>query len=222
MNRIGLICKALESVYGRPECTGSSEPLDELVRTILSQNTTDLGSGEAFRRLKERFPGWEDVRNAESADLEDSISVGGLARTKAACIKALIGELYKAHNEVSLSFMSNMTDGEAFDYLMKFRGVGPKTAACVLMFALCRPVFPVDTHVHRIAKRLGLVEQSADAEKAQGLLGRIVPEDCVYSLHVNLVKHGKRVCRAGNPKCGLCVLVRECPSADSEGVGSGT
>lgn len=203
-------CELLESVYGRPECNPAYGPLDELVLTILSQSTSAVNYTRAFESLRSRFSSWQAVRDEDVFAVENAIRSGGLARVKAARIKRLLDDVYDRIGSLSLDLLADMPDGEARSYLMEFEGVGIKTASCVLMFSLNRPVFPVDTHVHRISQRLGLIDRRVSAEQAHLLLQEMIPDFMVYSLHVNLVTHGRRVCKAIRPMCDACVLLESC------------
>ncbi|MHB0913271.1 MAG: endonuclease III domain-containing protein [Armatimonadota bacterium] len=207
---IARICALLEGEYGRPECVPEHGPLDESVLTILSQHTNAANYRRAFANLKERFSSWEEARLAPVSGVEEAIRPGGLAAIKAARIQRLLSDLLAERGELSLDFLGEMSDEDARSYLMSFDGVGIKTASCVLMFSLARPVFPVDTHVHRITRKLGLIGK-VSAEEAHHLLQEMIPDESVYSLHVNLVTHGRRVCRAGKPACDVCCLLEVCP-----------
>jgi len=209
MNKIIRICDALDECYGRREWTHRKPVLDELILTILSQNTNAKNYNEAFRRLSERFPVWEDVIRAPDEDVADAIRVGGLANIKAPRIKYIFEEIYKCQGNLDLDWIADEPDGEGIEYLLGFEGIGRKTAACVLMFALGRPVLPVDTHVHRVSERLGLIGK-VSADRAHDLLQKIVPPDQIYSFHINMVAHGRQVCCARNPACYRCVLREEC------------
>lgn len=210
MTSISQICTLLENAYGRPECNPEYGPLDELILTILSQTTSATNYMRAFSNLRARFKTLDEVRNADAGELEDAIRVGGLAHTKAARIKKLLDDIFAKQGKLDLDLLSDLPDEEARSYLMQFHGVGIKTASCVLMFALGRPVFPVDTHIHRISQRLDLIDSSVSAESAHHLLQAMIPDDSVYSLHVNLVTHGRRVCKARNPSCDICPLLELC------------
>ena len=209
MNKITRVCEALNRCYGRQEWTGREPVLDQLVLTILTQNTTAKNSDQAFACLRERFPVWKDVMLARWEDIADAIKVGGLANRKAPRIKKILEEIYERQGNLDLEWIADTPDEEAMDYLMAFDGVGRKTAACVLMFALCRPVMPVDTHVHRVATRLGLIDK-VSADKAHDLLQKQTPPERIYSLHVGLVLHGRQVCHAIRPECNRCILDKEC------------
>jgi endonuclease-3 len=210
MEIIARIGALLEAEYGRPEFNPDLKPLDEFVLTILSQNTSAANYRRAFASLRERFPSWDEVRQADVIDIEDAIRCGGLAKIKAGRIKASLDEIHSRHGKLDLDFLNEMSNEDARAFLMQFNGVGVKTASCVLMFSMGRPVFPVDTHVHRIAKRLGLIEPNVSAEEAHRLLQAMIPDEMVYSMHVNLVTHGRRMCKARNPACDVCPLLEMC------------
>lgn len=203
------MCELLEREYGRAQWTRRGRLLDELILTILSQNTTAKNCSEAFRVLSERFMTWDEVRSAGIEDIADAIRVGGLANRKAPRIKEILEQIYRRQGNLDIEWIADLPEQEAISYLLAFDGVGRKTAACVLMFGLGRPVMPVDTHVHRVATRLGLIGgMSVDA--AHDALAKLVPPDAVYSCHVNMVTHGRRVCRPRNPRCPGCILKEEC------------
>ena len=210
MDRIAEICALLDGEYGRPDAKPRYGPLDEFVLTILSQNTSAVNYTRAFENLRARFDDWEAVRTASETDIEDAIRPGGLARVKAPRIRQALNDILQRTGNLSLDFLADMPDEEARGYLMEFDGVGIKTASCVLMFSLGRPVLPVDTHVHRLAKRLGLIGARVSAEAAHHVLQAMAPDDLVYGFHVNLVTHGRRVCKAGHPACDACVLLPIC------------
>ncbi|HEX2924470.1 MAG TPA: endonuclease III [Chloroflexota bacterium] len=208
--RIDEIGRLLESEYGRPAPRRKLRPLDELILTILSQHTTDANSGRAFERLKSAFPSWEEARDAEPDEIAEAIRCGGLARIKAVRIKQLLQHLDAELGRLDLDFLCDMEMEEARRYLLGLEGVGPKTAACVLLFSCNLPAFPVDTHVHRVSRRLGLIPPTASAEDAHQILQKAVPVGEVYSFHVNLITHGRRVCKAQRPLCDQCVLAPHC------------
>jgi endonuclease-3 len=180
--------------------------LDELVATVLSQHTSDVNSGRAFATLKCRFPSWREVLEAPTEEVADAIRSGGIADQKAVRIQRILAEIERREGRIDLSRLEALDDGEVEAYLTNLPGVGPKTAACVLLFSMGRAAFPVDTHVHRVTARLGWVPPSASAERAHQLLSRRVPADVRYDLHLALVDHGRAVCRAQRPRCGCCVL----------------
>ena len=205
-NKVSKIITLLEREYGTPEFDSFDDPLDELIVTLLSQNTTWKNCRRAFDNLKRRFKTWDRVRKAKKEEITDAIKCGGLGKVKGGRIKSLLDFLYRRRKSLSLNFLKRMGTGEALEFLSGLKGVGPKTGACVLLFSLKRPVLPVDTHILRVSKRLGLIYSQANLVKAHELLGRIVPENRVLSFHINLIQHGRRICRPRNPKCDECVL----------------
>jgi len=209
----GEIVEGLSALYGRPVWRPHGDAMTELVLTILSQNTSDANSGRAFMRLLSRFPTWEALMAADPGEIEREIQVGGLAATKAPRIKAILEEVWQRQGSFGLSFLGGMPLGEAKAWLRSLPGVGPKTAACVLMFALGRPALPVDTHVGRVARRLGLVPAKTGAAEAHDLLEAMLAPEEVYPFHVSLIKHGRRLCRAQRPLCADCPLRDRCLTA---------
>jgi endonuclease-3 len=209
----GEIVEALSGLYGEPVWRPHGDGMTELVLTILSQNTSDANSGRAFMRLVSRFSTWEALMAADPGEIEVEIQVGGLATTKAPRIKAILEEVWQRQGSFDLSFLGEMPLAEAKAWLRSLPGVGPKTAACVLMFALGRPALPVDTHVGRIARRLGLVPAKTSAAEAHDLLEAMLAPEEVYPFHVSLINHGRRLCRAQRPLCADCPLSERCPTA---------
>jgi endonuclease-3 len=207
------IIDLLRQEYGELRWRPRSDPMSELVGTILSQNTSDTNSGRAFARLRERFPTWESLLGADPTAIAEAIRVGGLARMKAPRIRAVVGEVWARRGSFDLAFLAEISLEEAKAWLRSLPGVGPKTAACVLLFALGRPALPVDTHVYRVAKRLGLVPARVGTAEAHGLLEGMLAPDEVYPFHMSLIKHGRRICKAQRPLCPQCVLAHGCPSA---------
>jgi endonuclease III len=203
----------LRELYGRPEQRPHHRPVEELVRTILSQNTSDTNRDAAYGRLRERFPTWEEVRDAPLEDVEEAIRPGGLAYTKAPRIQAALREL---GDGVNLDWLRDAPRDEALSYLTSLPGVGRKTAACVLIFSFGRPEIPVDTHVERVGKRLGLISPNASFDSAHDELRDVIPPEDAYELHINLIRHGRAICRP-RPRCNECALRRMCP-AYREGV----
>ena len=185
----------------------------ELVLTILSQNTSDINSGRAFARLLRRFPSWEALLAADPQDIEAEIQVGGLARIKAPRIVAILAEVWRRRRSFDLSFLATLPLDEAKAWLRSLPGVGPKTAACVLMFSLGRPALPVDTHVYRVSQRLGLVPAKASPAQAHDILEAMLAPQEVYPFHIALIKHGRHLCRAQRPLCPQCPLRDRCPTA---------
>lgn len=209
---IAAVIEGLEQTYGRPAWHRRYDALDELIYTVLSQNTADVNSQRAFTRLKERFPRWEDVLIADDVEIAEAIRWGGLAQIKAPRIRRILRTILDDGGPLGLSFLATLPLDEAKKWLRKLPGVGPKTAACVLLFAFGRPVLPVDTHVYRVAKRLGLIDAQVNVERSHDLLEGLVPQDEFYAFHVNMVRHGREVCHAQRPRCNTCVLRQVCPS----------
>jgi endonuclease III len=209
------VMAALDDAFGRPQWSPRYPPVDELIYTVLSQNTADVNTDRSFASLRERFPTWDEVRDADPGDIAEAIARGGLSRVKAPRMKAILAALSERTGRPDLSDLDEMGDEAALAYLRSLPGVGPKTAACVLLFSLGRPAMPVDTHVHRVARRLGLIDRRVTAEQAHALLGSLAGPDPldVYALHVDLVRHGRRVCHARRPECDRCPLAAFCPSA---------
>jgi endonuclease-3 len=211
--RIRAILRRLEKRFGELTPPRAEDPLDELVLTVLSQHTSDLNAGRAFSDLRAAFPTWDQVADAPSARVADAIRSGGLANTKAPRIQAILLEVDRREGSFDLSRLRMLPDAEARAYLTSLPGIGPKTAAVVLSFALGRDTIPVDTHVHRTARRLGLVPPKASAERADRLLHDAVPDGLRTPLHVGLIRLGREICKAPTPRCRICPLKDLCPSA---------
>lgn len=201
---------ALTQCYGGLEWSPSKDPLSELVCTILSQHTSDTNRDRAFDSMKRRFPTWEEVRDAPTTGLADAIRSGGLADMKAPRIQALLGRISDERGELNLDFLHDVPPEEAKVWLSRFNGVGPKTAACVLMFACGMPVLPVDTHVFRVSRRLGLIGERTSAEKAHTVLEEMLEPEERYPFHIHMITHGRQVCKAQRPLCELCVVREWC------------
>lgn len=208
---IAEVVKRLENYYGqrRPH-RRRDQPLDVLIRTILSQNTSDVNSHAAFRRLKQRFSTWEEVKDAPTRSIEAAIRCAGLSRIKAPRIKGILQEIENRRGSLSLAFLARWPEGRAYEYLLSLNGIGPKTVSCVLLFAFGKKVLPVDTHIHRVSQRLGLIGAKVNAEKAHRVLGEIVPEEKVYAFHILLIEQGRTLCLARRPKCPECPLLDIC------------
>jgi endonuclease-3 len=211
-SRVRRVADALLRAYGRPDLPRSEPPLDALIRTVLSQHTSDVNCDRAFASLRRHFRTWESVERAPVRDIAAAIRSAGLSQTKAPRIRGILREIRARHGRLTLVSLRRMDDAAATEALRTLSGVGPKTAACVLLFSLGRDVFPVDTHVHRICRRLGFVPDSASAERAQALMAPRIPPGRALEFHINLIRHGRRVCRAQRPNCGDCVLADSCPS----------
>ena len=196
----------LLDAYGEPTWRPHMDAVSELVSTILSQNTNDVNRDVAFDRLRSQLPTWQDVRDAEVDAVIEAIHPAGLANQKGPRIQEALRLITRERGELDLDFLADWPVDEAKDWLCSIKGVGPKTAAIVLLFALGRPAFPVDTHVHRVTKRLGLIGPKVSREKAHVELEQIVPEDNYYPFHLNLIRHGRRVCSSRNPECPECSL----------------
>ena len=208
--RVRAIRDRLRELYGRPVWRPHGHPIAELVRTILSQNTNDRNRDVAYERLRARLPTWVEVRDAPVEVVADAIKPGGLSQTKAPRIQQVLRELPEADGEPTLDWLADVDRDEALAFLVGLPGVGRKTAACVMIFALGRPEIPVDTHVYRVGGRLGLFEQRASFETAHDEMLAITDPADAYELHVNLITHGRRICRP-KPRCELCALRRMCP-----------
>ena len=205
--------------YGEPRNEPDYDPLGGLIGTILSQHTSDINSERAYRQLVETFPTWETVRDAPTYEVARAIRSGGLANTKAPRIQDVLHTLSEQkeaenyHGSVSAYLSAKLADlapEEGWRYLRTLPGVGPKTAACVMMFNLDEPVMPVDTHVHRVSQRLGLIGPKVSADQAHEIFAEMVPPEWVYPLHVNLIRHGRKICHAQKPECNICPLYNEC------------
>ena len=210
--RARAVFERLAEQRGVPDWTGCrGDPLAELVATILSQHTSDLNSERAFAALVARFPTWQEVLDADPSALADAIRSGGLAEVKARRIQAVLAAIQADRGELDLEFLRAAPTDEARRYLEELPGVGPKTAACVLVFALEQPAVPVDTHVYRVARRLGLIPVSMGADGAHAALDQQVPPRLRYAFHVLLIQHGREICRAQRPLCERCPLLDVCP-----------
>jgi endonuclease-3 len=201
----------LLEAYGPPKRDWEKLPaVDELVLTILSQNTSDLNSGRAFDRLRARFGTMEAVRDGALADVMEAIRPAGLANQKGPRIQTVLRAITAERGSLDLKFLKKLTPEEARTWLTRFNGIGPKTASIVLLFALNLPAFPVDTHVHRVTGRLGLRPEKMSADECHTHFEALFPPETYYPAHLNLIFHGRRVCHARNPECGACVLRRQC------------
>ncbi|HLW01303.1 MAG TPA: endonuclease III [Ktedonobacterales bacterium] len=210
----------LVQAYGKPDWCPDGDALGGLLGTILSQHTSDVNSGRAYAQLVATFPTWEAVRDAPVEQVAQAIRVGGLANLKAQRIQEVLRVLTSRLNGVraptaadeplSLDFLVDWPLAEARSYLRSLPGVGPKTAACVLLFSLGMAAFPVDTHVQRVSKRLGLIGTKVSADQAHAVFESVLPGEWAFPLHVNLIRHGRRVCHAQRPACERCPLRLEC------------
>lgn len=213
------VYKLLIDTYGEPKNEPDYDPLGGLVGTILSQHTSDINSDRAYQQLRATFPTWEEVRDAPTHEVAGAIRSGGLANIKAPRIKNTLLTLTewqqsqggsKSLSDFLYDELTRRSPEEARQYLRSIPGVGPKTAACVLMFDMDLPVMPIDTHVHRVSKRLGVIGPTVNADQAHDVFARITPPDWIYTLHVNLIRHGRQICHAQRPACEKCTLFSEC------------
>ncbi len=209
------VLRLLRKEYGPREWQSGRDPLSTLIATVLSQNTSDVNSHRAFDALVNRLGTWESVAGAEVSQIADAIKAGGLANIKAERIKLILRRIHDEQRSLDLSFLNDLSLPEAKAWLQRLPGVGPKTAGCVLLFSLGRPAMPVDTHVHRVAKRLGIIGAGVSAEQAHEILESLVRTADVYEIHILMVEHGRRTCKAQRPRCTACVLRGLCPSAGS-------
>ena len=204
------VAEALQSLYGVPQWRKHTPPMDELVSCILSQNTSDTNRDRGFDALKARYPDWQAVVDAPKEELIDTICMAGLANTKGPRIQQVLQMIYAECGDYTIDFLGNLPVDEAKAWLTALPGVGPKTAAIVLCFAFNRPAFPVDTHIHRVSKRIGFLPDNVSAERAHPVMEAIVPPEAYYTFHINLIQHGRRICQARNPKCEQCPLTPHC------------
>jgi endonuclease-3 len=196
--------------YGEPVWRNTLPPVDELVSTILSQNTNDVNRDRAFEALRARFPSWEAVRDAPARQVVAAIRPAGLANQKGPRIQEALRAITRERGSLDLSFLADLPPAEARRWLTRFNGVGPKTAAIVLLFSLGRPAFPVDTHVYRVTGRLGLRPPKMSVEQAHPYFEDLLPPETYYAAHLNIIRHGREVCHAQRPDCPACFLKREC------------
>lgn len=207
----------LDETYGPRQLTPDGDPVSTLVSTILSQNTSDTNTERAYASLRRRFPGWNDVVEARTNDVIDAIRSGGLANRKAPRIQEALEEIRDRYGAYSLESLAFLSLDDARDALLSIDGVGPKTAACVLLFAMGRPALPVDTHVFRVARRLGLIAESTSPVRAHATLEAMMAGDAdrTYRFHVEMIAHGRTICTARRPKCSICPLRSHCAYAAS-------
>jgi endonuclease-3 len=209
---MGQVLALLTAAYGDRTWEKRLEPVDELVQTILSQNTSDINSRRAFRSLKEWFPSWSSAAGAAKQDMADAIRAGGLADVKADYIKNALQAISKLSPGFSLDFLADMEVRQAREWLVRLPGVGMKTASCVLLFSLGMPAFPVDTHVYRVGKRLRFIGEKMNADAAHLEMERLTRPRDIYRCHVLIIEHGRKTCKAQRPRCGECCLSKLCPS----------
>ncbi len=208
--KISKVTPFLEKEYGIPQRERQREPLDILIETILSQNTNDQNRDKAYRSLRARFPRWEDVLEANTRSIVSAIRPGGLAEQKARRIREILHWVKKRERRMSLAFLKQMDDEEIKNTIGALKGIGPKTLHCLLLFGLGREAFPVDTHILRVGKRLGFFPERMNAEKAHSWIVPFLPKRKSLSLHLNLIRFGRSVCKARRPRCDICFLRKEC------------
>ena len=208
--KANLLHQRLMDLYGYPEWRDPLPPMDELVCTILSQNTNDVNRDRGFNQLLARFDSWEEVRNADVDEIIDAIRVAGLANQKGKRIKQVLNQIYDERGDLDLTFLKEIPREEALEWLIKFKGVGPKTAAIVLQFSLDIPAFPVDTHVNRVTGRLGIRPEKMSVEKAHAYMESLLPPETYYPAHLNIIRFGRQICHARKPACDQCPLTDIC------------
>jgi endonuclease-3 len=196
--------------YGEPSWRNPLPILDELISTILSQNTNDLNRDRAFRQLKRRFGTWERVRDADVDEVIEAIRSAGLANQKGPRIQNILREITAERGSLDLDFLNDLSENEAWDWLVKFNGVGPKTASIVLLFSLGKAAFPVDTHIQRVTGRIGLRPVKMNNEKAHQYLAELFPPETYEAVHLNIIRLGREVCHPNRPACEICVLQSLC------------
>lgn len=202
--------KKLIEAFGEPTWRNPLPPVDELVSTILSQNTNDINRDRAFDSLRAKFPTWEQVRDADTEEVIEAVRVAGLANQKGPRIQQVLRDITGERGSLDLSFLEDMPVETAREWLTRFKGVGPKTAAIVLCFSLNRPAFPVDTHVYRVTGRIGLRPEKISVEKAHPYLEGVFPPETYYAAHLNIIRLGREVCAARKPKCPDCPVRELC------------
>lgn len=218
INQLALqIHKTLLEAFGEPIWRNPLPAIDELVSTILSQNTNDVNRDRAFDALRMKFPAWESVRDAKEKDVIEAIKPAGLANQKGPRIQQVLKEITKERGSLDLSFLKELSVEDARSWLTKFNGVGPKTAAIVLCFSLGMPAFPVDTHVYRVTGRIGLRPEKMTVEQAHPHLESVFPPETYYAAHLNIIRLGREVCNARKPLCPKCPVRELCGYKDKTG-----
>jgi endonuclease III len=212
------VYRRLIEYYGQPTWHDPKPAVDELVSTILSQNTNDANRDLAYRSLRQKFPTWEAVRKARPADVVAAIQKAGLSNQKGPRIQNVLNDIVAERGSLDLDFLKDMPVEEARAWLMKFKGVGPKTAAIVLLFAMGRPAFPVDTHIYRVTGRIGLLSEKMTVEQAHIHLEKLFPAETYYAAHLNLIRLGREICTARKPLCLRCPLRTICNFAKDKGL----
>lgn len=206
----------LVQLFGERPQKRHLDPIAQLVSTILSQNTNDVLRDKAFHALRQRFSTWEQVRDAPVEEVIEAIRIAGLSEQKAPRIQQALRHISAERGELNLDFLRQMDVSEAKRWLTAMNGIGPKTAAIILLFSLRMPAFPVDTHIHRVSKRLGLIPVNTSREKAHELLEALLPQEAYYTFHLNVIRHGREVCQARRPRCEQCALRDLCDYYQSQ------
>jgi endonuclease-3 len=204
------IHERLLKFYGEPIWRNPLPAIDELVSTILSQNTNDINRDRGFNALRARFSTWEQVRDAPAGEVVDAIRPAGLANQKGPRIQQVLRSITEERGSLDLSFLGDLPPEESRAWLMRFNGVGPKTAAIVLCFSLGKPAFPVDTHIYRVTGRLGLRPERMTVEQAHPHLEALFPPATYYAAHLNLIRLGREICQARRPRCEICPIIKLC------------
>jgi endonuclease-3 len=203
--------------FGNPTWRNPLPPLDELVSTILSQNTNDTNRDRAYNALRARFPDWEAVRDAPESEVIEAIRPAGLANQKGPRIQAVLRQITAEVGRLDIGFLKDLPPDQAQEWMLRFNGVGPKTAAIVLLFSLDKPAFPVDTHIYRVSGRIGLRPSKMSVEAAHQHLAALLPPDTYYAAHLNLIRLGREICQARQPRCPQCPLQKLCDYYASPG-----
>lgn len=210
MSKIEVVMNLLNQKYGTPVRESRGDGIESLIRVILSQNTNDRNSKRAFNKLWKKYGSPYDILDAEQDELADVISVSGLHNIKAERIKKCLNRIKENRGKLSLDFLEEMDLEEAREWLTQLPGIGLKSAAVLLNFQFKKPAFPVDTHVFRVSKRLGLIPEKTTRDKAHSLMEELVPDGKMYEVHINLIRHGREVCKAPKPVCSNCFLTEIC------------
>ncbi len=213
---ITLVLERLNDIYGPIVWRPRMVALDELIFTVLTQHTSDLNAERAYDSLRKLLPTWGEVIEADTITVADAIRRGGLANQKSVRIQKILVEILKRLGHFELEFLANLPLEETRSWFTSLPGVGPKTAAVVMAFSLKMPAFPVDTHIHRVSKRLGLIDQKITADKAHPIMESLIPENDRYDMHVLLITHGRQICKARVPQCEACPLSKECPASTTK------
>ena len=208
-----LVHERLNAIYGPIQWRPRMIALDELIFTVLTQHTSDLNAERSYDALRKAMPTWASVIEAETQKIADAIHHGGLANQKSERIQKILIEILHRLGHFELEFLSDLPLEEARSWLTSLPGVGPKTAAVVMAFSLKMPAFPVDTHILRVSKRLGLIGRKVSADQAHPIMENMIPSDNRYDMHVLLITHGRQICKARVPQCGRCPLDQECPAS---------